>query len=386
MGNGSLTIAAVGDVMANRKDPLSILAKVGTHLTGADFAFCQLESMYSALGSRGSCHYSGAIPHDVSNYPVLPGGGFDVVSVASNHAGDYGEDALLDVIAHMRRDGIHPLGGGANLGEARAPVILEHNGSTVAFLGYCSVAPTGYYAGPNKWGVAPMRAITHYQPFEDYQPGTPCEILTYPEPRDLDRFVADIHQVRDKADVVIVSLHWGVHFVRALIADYQPVVARAAVEAGADLILGHHPHKLKAVEVITGKAVFYSIGNFAFDYYPKTWHANSGDVEWNTRKKKVYMDQFGWKNDAEPGSKYAFESDAKYTLIVKVRIEDKKIAAVSYVPVVINREAQPVPYRPSDPEGKEMIDYLTAITEEAGMPSNIYRSNADEVTIITENA
>src|SRR4029077_19964525 len=120
----------------------------------ADIAFCQLETSYSDKGSRGSCAPRAATNKDVRTYSPLPAVGLDVVSMASNHAMDWGEDALLDCIARLRRDGIASIGAGANIKEAREPAIVERNGTRIAFLGYCSVAPKGYYAAPGKSGVA----------------------------------------------------------------------------------------------------------------------------------------------------------------------------------------------------------------------------------------
>ncbi len=370
-------IAAVGDVLVNRPDPPSIFDRIGTQLSSADIAFCQLEAPYSNRGSRGSSGPRGAVANDVSNYVALPAAGFDVVSVASNHIGDWGEDAMLDVISRLRRDGIQPIGAGASIEEARQPAVLVRNGTTIAFLGYCSVAPSGYYAGHNRSGVAPMRALTHYEPLEGDQPGTPAEILTWPDPRDLERLQADVRSVRKRADVVIVSLHWGVHFVRALIADYQPVVARASIDAGADAVLGHHQHILKGIEVYAGKPIFYGIGNFAVDHDIDKWQA-SGDLDWLGRRRRIYREQFGVRTQAEGAI-----AESRLTVIVKLHIAGGKIGRVSYVPVIINEKSQPVPYPPHSPLGARVVEYLSSVTEAAGLPTDVFRVDEDEVTILT---
>src|SRR4029077_12803240 len=124
----------------------------------------------------------------------------------------------------------------------------------------------GQEAGPNKTGITPMRAHTYYMragdPHEESQPGTPPTILTVPHEEDLHALQEDIKKAKQQADAVVMSIHWGLHHIPKAIATYQPKVAHAAIDAGADLILGHHPHCLKAVEVYKGKVCFYSIGNF----------------------------------------------------------------------------------------------------------------------------
>ena len=105
---------------------------------------------------------------------------------------------------------------------------------------------TGYAAGPDKVGVAPLRAHTYYEAF-DYQAGVPPRVVTVPYEEDLAGMVEDITAARKQADAVVLSLHWGIHFIPRMIADYQVIAAKAAFEAGADVILGHHAHVPKAI-------------------------------------------------------------------------------------------------------------------------------------------
>lgn len=374
-----ITLAAVGDIMVNREDPLTILDHVLPDLRRADIRFCQLETAYSPLGSPGSSGRRGVLPHDPRNYAVLPAA-FTVVSMASNHTMDWGQDAFLDCIENLRSDGLSPIGGGRDLAQARQPAELQFGSTRVAMLAYCSVAPEGYYAGaPDKPGVAPMRAITHYEPLEIDQPGTPPRIMTFPDELDLERLVADVRQARASADVVIVSLHWGIHYVRAMLADYQSAVAHAAIDAGADLILGHHPHKLKAVEVYRGKVIFYSIGNFAFDRLPRT----GVDLEYMGRNKAVYQSRYGMADPEEGATRYTFEADAKFSMIARARLSENGVDALSFVPVVIGHDSAPVPYPPSSPEGKAVLDYLSAVTAEAGLPC-VYEPAADDSEILIQ--
>src|SRR5262249_12831858 len=128
-------------------------------------------------------------------------------------------------------------------------------------LAYCSVLNKGYEAGPKEPGVAPLRAHTYYEPLE-YQAGIPPKVVTVPYQEDLEGMVADIAAARKLANAVIVSVHWGIHYIPRMIADYQTIAAKAAFAAGADLILGHHAHIPKAIGVHGGKVCFYSMSNF----------------------------------------------------------------------------------------------------------------------------
>jgi poly-gamma-glutamate synthesis protein (capsule biosynthesis protein) len=152
---------------------------------------------------------------------------------------------------------------------------------------------------------------------------------------------------------VVLSLHWGVHFIRARIADYQPEVAHAAIDAGADAVVGHHPHILKGVELYRGKPVLYSIGNFAFDFPER-----AGDDEYNERRQRVY-------DALVPTTEQRFQDDATYSTIVNLFVEGGDVRETTLTPVWITDEAQPVPVSPSSERGTEIVDYLRSVTAEA---------------------
>lgn len=383
MASGNVTIAAVGDYNLDEPDnPERIFEFSGDILRKADIAFCQIECPYSDKGSMNSNGPRGAINKDVGNLKAIPAVGFDIVSLAGNHLMDWGQDALLDCIQRLRNDGITVIGAGANIDEARKPAVLERDGIRIAFLTYCSVAPKGYYAAPGKAGVAPMRVITHYEPFEDDQPGTPCDILTFPVQTDLEALLADVKAVRSKADVVILSLHWGVHGLPFKIADYQPVVAHAGLDAGADIVLGHHPHMLKGVEIYKGKVIFYSMGNFAYSRRPETRadYNNQHDPEWKARRERAWHEAVQGLAPRESDVDMGHKGHTRSSMIVKIVIGNKKIQRVSFIPVQINEKDQPVPLSPSDPRGQAIIKELTVATQHVNMNAK-FNVDGDEVVI-----
>lgn len=173
---------------------------------------------------------------DPRTVAALVSGGFDVVSLANNHAMDFGPAALAETIALLDEHGIGHAGAGADLAEARAPCFIARNGLNVAFLSYSLTFPTEFYAGKNRPGTAPG--------YENY-------------------LRADIPAARSRADLVVVSFHWSGEMYNYP-KDYQRRLGRLAIDLGAGLVVGHHPHVLQGLEVYKGGLIAYSLGNFAF--------------------------------------------------------------------------------------------------------------------------
>jgi poly-gamma-glutamate synthesis protein (capsule biosynthesis protein) len=351
MAANTVTLLGVGDVGPLHEPiaPYSELAK--PVLAAADIRFGQVERVYSERGAlqlhSGGAH-SRVKPHMAS---VFTDCGFDVVSLASNHAMDWGPDALLDTVDLLRGKGLRVIGAGRNLREAREPAIVERNGVRVAFLAYCSILQTGYAAGPDRAGVAPLRAHTYYEAF-DYQAGVPPRVVTVPHEEDLAGMLEDIAAARKRADAVVLSLHWGIHFIPKLIADYQVTVANAAFRAGADLILGHHAHAPKAIGVHQGKACFYSLSNFIMSSTAKT-----------PEKAAAFEKRYGVKLDPDyPHLSYG--ADAKRSLIAKAVIAKDGVKRVSFLPVLIDRQLRPEVLRRGDARFEEAVRFMEWVSEE----------------------
>jgi len=272
------------------------------------------------------------------------------VSLASNHAMDWGEDALLDTAALLQGKGMHVIGAGRNLAEARKPAILERNGVRVAFLAYCSILQTGYAAGRDKAGIAPLRAHTYYEPF-DYQAGVPPRVVTVPYKDDLAAMVEDIAAAKKAADVVVLSLHWGVHFIPRVIADYQVTCANAAFKAGADLILGHHAHTPKAIGMHQGKACFYSLSNFIMSSTAKS-----------AEKAAEFEKRYSVKLDPDyPNLSYG--SDAKRSLIAKAVLSRDGVKRVSFLPVLIDKQLRPEVLKSGDSRFDDALRFMEWVSE-----------------------
>lgn len=176
--------------------------------------------------------------------------GFDVVSLANNHTLDFHIEGMFETMRLLEEHGIDWVGAGQDIHAARSPLIKEIGGIKVGFLSYTEMwfvytrEPISWQATQDEPGVAPAR---------------------------LETIVDDVTKLRDLVDVVIVSVHWGKEYVHEPTAE-QFTLARAAVDAGAHLVLGHHPHVLQGIEFYQHGVIAYSLGNFVFDInLPKTW-------------------------------------------------------------------------------------------------------------------
>ena len=241
-------MAAGGDVMGDRgvgtfldkNGGPAVFAQVKPYLDKADVAFVNLEGPVSDKGTQ-------AVGKEVTfrARPALIDGlasaGIDVVSQANNHSLDYGSAALLDTILRLGTVGIAHAGAGANDKAAAAPALLETPAGTVAVLAFTDIIPGGFPAGPARAGV---------------NPASP----------DRDKVLASIKAAKARADYVIVSFHWGIEYTAGANQD-QRDLAHAAIDAGADLVLGHHPHVIQGLELYRGKLIAYSLGDFVFDHY-----------------------------------------------------------------------------------------------------------------------
>jgi poly-gamma-glutamate synthesis protein (capsule biosynthesis protein) len=351
MSKDSVVLLGVGDVGPIHEPMGAYSTLAHPALAGGDIRFGQCERVYSERGAlqlhSGGAH-SRVRPQLAS---VFTDCGFDVVSVASNHAMDWGDDALLDTIALFESKGIKTIGAGRNLVEARRPAIIEKNGVRVAFLAYCSILNEGYAAGPDKAGVAPLRAHTYYESI-DYQAGVPPRVVTLPYAEDLAAMTSDIAAAKASADAVVVSLHWGIHFVPRLIADYQPAAAKAAFAAGADLILGHHAHTPKAIGVYGGRTCFYSLSNFIMSST-----ARSGENGVAFEKK------YGVKLDPEYPH-LAYGEDAKRSLIAKAVITRAGVQKTSFLPVLIDKQLRPEVLKHGDTRFDDAVRFMQWVSED----------------------
>jgi poly-gamma-glutamate synthesis protein (capsule biosynthesis protein) len=349
-GSRKITLLAVGDVALRAEDPESQLDAVRDLLRSGDITFGQLEMALSQRGARQLyTRFRGRATHAVPDPALrarwLADAGFTVMSFAGNHTMDRSEEAMRDTVEAASGAGIALIGAGEDIDGARRPAVVDIDGTRFGFLAYCSVTPPGYEARPGRPGIAPLRARTFYEQV-DWQPGTPPRIHTQAYPEDLDAMAADIAALRTRVDVLVVSCHWGIHFEPGTIADYQYAAAHAAVDAGADLVLGHHAHLVKAIEVYRGRPILYSLGNLTL--LPRGPHG-------------------------EPLSASG-RMDAQHTMVLRCEVRERRISRLSIVPCWLDTRLRPEPLPPGDPRVAEFLAYLRGACAAPGTPRNAWEA------------
>jgi poly-gamma-glutamate capsule biosynthesis protein CapA/YwtB (metallophosphatase superfamily) len=248
---GPVTIVFGGDVMLDGgpghavrygKDPFADFIPI---LSSADIAVCNLECTVAEGGEQEKKPFIFlARPSALSVIKRH----FTAVSIANNHALDYGPKAFVEELANLDKAGIGHFGGGHNKQEARRPLVLERKGRRVALLGYNNMIPRSFAAGPRSPGVAWI---------------VEAEVID------------DIRRARtvEHADIVIPFLHWGSEMASGPSAE-QKALARRLIDAGADAVIGGHTHVAQSVDVYHGHPIIYALGNFVFDYFagdPPVW-------------------------------------------------------------------------------------------------------------------
>jgi poly-gamma-glutamate synthesis protein (capsule biosynthesis protein) len=237
----------VGDVMLDRGVNFMIkkqgdyrfpFLKIAQDLKETDIVFGNLESVISDKGEKvGSIYSFRAKPKSLEG---LVYAGFNVLSLANNHALDYGPEALKDSLQRLEKENISYVGAGSNEEEAFSPVIKKVNKTSVAFLAYTNLGSPYWTSRKNRLGIA----------WIDWQ--------------DFKKIGEDIENAKNQADILIVSLHSGNEYSKNP-TQFQKEFSKLAIEAGADLVIGHHPHIVQPLEKYKEGWIVYSLGNFVFD-------------------------------------------------------------------------------------------------------------------------
>jgi poly-gamma-glutamate synthesis protein (capsule biosynthesis protein) len=275
-------------VFSGAAEPSFYYERVAPVLREADIRFGNLEWPLSSqypLDAAKEASYAAMGAQTTSSRPTLRGArmdpaavgmlrlaGYDAVGLANNHHMDYGAEGSAETTRVLDVAGILHTGAGRNLTEARQPAIVERNGARVAFLAFTSVLLPSFAATDERPGVAAIRVQTLYAPSSRVteQPGSPMETRTVVEPGDLQALTESITDARRRADVVVASMHWGVSVgwangpVYGKRVPYQMDLGRACIDAGASLVIGHHPHLLQGIERYRDGVICYSLGNFVF--------------------------------------------------------------------------------------------------------------------------
>lgn len=300
-------------------------------LDAADFRFLNLEGPFA--GGTDDPEKSD-IPHknwrhsNPDQVAALTAAKIDAVGVANNVT--YPWQALMKSLKMLDSAGIKYAGGGENLAQAHRPVIIDKEGLKVGFMQYAAtVFPTNHAALHNQPGIAQIKVHTAYQPPKNLdKPGQPPYVITWLDEDSKAMMVNDIKQLKQKTDIVIVSYHWGVSGTTEPVS-YQSDIGKAVIDAGADLVFGHGPHKYQKIELYQGKPILHSLGQAVFD-----------DIrsDRNTRHREG--------------------------LLANLVIKDKKISHVTLVPTWRDDDNELRLYDPNQGQGRELFGYLQSVNED----------------------
>jgi poly-gamma-glutamate synthesis protein (capsule biosynthesis protein) len=373
MASAPLRIMMVGDLVLDEPQTDRFFDDARSVLKMADILIGHVEVPHTTRGKESV----GDVPapaSDPANLTALKNAGFHLVSLAGNHVHDRGAEGIADTIATLGSHGIAATGAGASLAEARKPAVIEKNGRRIALLSYNCVGPKQGWAGPSQAGCAYVRIVSHYE-MEAANPGGPPEAFTFPTPDSLEAMQADIETSKRSADIVIVSLHKGLVHQPAKLAMYERPVARAAIDAGADIVFGHHAHILKGVEVWRGKPIFHGLGNFVTVTRALNIEGNDSPARraWAIKRREV----FGFEPLADYPL-YPFHPEARNAMIAVCDVDGAGGVSAGFIPCWMQPSAAPRPLK-RDAKGEEVAGYIEAISQKAGLKTR-FAWDGDRVT------
>lgn len=322
----SITLQLTGDInLMNVDDPDLPFNRVLPHLQRADLLFGNLECCFYQPPGAVSVSDEGFFAQPTAAR-ALKIAGYAAVGNANNV--NYGSEPIRSSLDVLDGLGIPYTGAGRNRSEARRPVIVTRNGLRYGFLQRTSVYwPTNHEAGEHSPGVAALRGHTAYQlPLHrispdippSNRPGVPPVIVTWADPKYLAEYVDEIRALRKEVDILVASQHWGF---KEDVLEYMTEIAHAAIDAGADVVIGHGPHYSLPVEIYKGKPVYYGLGSFCFH----TGHGGRKHGDWLGMLARVTFDG---GRVAEAAFEFVRHNDSNETVICDLGREQAGLEAL----------------------------------------------------------
>lgn len=363
-----IVFCALGDVLVNHEDPKSGFELLAPLLAQADLVFGNCEGAYSRQ-QRG-----GLLTAEPEQAEGLRVGNIGVMSCANNHVMDGGPDVMRDTVEVLHALEIDTVGVGENLAEARRPVVVERGGERIAFVAFVSTFPAGIEARSRRPGVNPLRFHNHYYIREgdlEFNPGVTPEVMAIPYPEDIAALRRSIEEAREQADLVIASFHWGEAVRPVSIGDYERETARVAIDAGAGLVVCHHPHIIRGVDFHRGVPIFHGLGNSVF-------HVRAGAEGIPPEVREVLLRQAG-EYAPVPYDDYPMlpmHPESRISMVGCCSISGGQVITTGIVPAYILPNGQVEPLDPGEKRGREILEYLQRITAEADLGSEVLDEGA----------
>jgi poly-gamma-glutamate synthesis protein (capsule biosynthesis protein) len=353
-------IFATGDLIIDEPDPYSFFEPSRELLSSGDFVIGQIEVPHTDRPEANSTDVP-APPAPPENLKPLKDCGFNMCTTCGNHAHDNGVPGIVDTLELLHQLGIATTGTGRNLQEAKTPAVVERKGIKVGLLGYNAVGPRESWATSLKAGVSYVQILTHHEPSPRATPGLAAKVYTFPEPDSLEEMQEEIRALRSRVDIVLVALHKGMVHTHGELQMYERPLAHAAIDAGADAVIGHHAHILRGIEVYQGKPIYHNLGNFVTVTHALTPTGDNDSPErlkWIAQREKL----FGFRPDPEMPF-FAFNPESRKTILARMEATKDGIVSFGFVPCYINKAGVPEILKTYE-EAKDVIEYVRQISEE----------------------
>lgn len=359
-----MRLMMTGDLVLETPGASRFFTDVRAFLKQADVLIGHVETPHTTRGAESF----GDVPAPASppeNLVALGEAGFTIATLAGNHVHDRGAEGIADTIAHLGAQGIAAAGAGQTLSTAREPALAEVAARKVAVLAYNCVGPAAGWAAANHAGCAYIKVISHYEP-EGANPGGPPKIYTFADPDTVEAMQRDVAAAKANADVLVVAFHKGLVHTPAKLAMYERPVAKAAIDAGADIVIGHHAHILRGVEVYRDKPIFHGLGNFVTVTTALNIEGNDNPARlaWAKRRREL----FGFTPDPEYPL-YPFHPESKNLIVADCILGADGKLSPGFSPLWMQPTAAPQPLGRSA-KGQEVVDYVARITREAGLKAD----------------
>jgi len=358
----TLSVCCVGDLILDEPGPIAPYFDGSREtLRAQDVMIGHVETPHT-VRNLPSCVDIQAPPSKPEHLEPLVEAGFHVATVAGNHLYDCGPYGVIDTVEKLKELGIQPVGGGANITEAKKPAIVERDGIRIGVMSYNAAGPKLGWAMSQKPGANYIGVETSYVPARD-MPGCPAKVHTFIWPENLKKMEEEIAALKREVDVLAVCFHKGNGGDHPRLDSYEQPLCYAALDAGADMIFAHHHHVLKGVELYKGKPIYHGLGNFVCVTYAMTAGYN------DTPEMVAYLKQRAKEGRGDGHYEvdfYPWSDASRYTMIAKVLVDKNGVVDSGLIPCYIEKSGN-VAVRTRDNGGQEVLDFIIKQTDGANL-------------------